>query len=178
MKVIETGQDWEIAALRSSFHVHFLFWRNFMDLKFMDKAFNYAKKAYDLNEVPIGAVIVKDDKIISFGFNTKESSNCSINHAEILAIKRAQKKLNNWRLIDCDIYVTLDPCPMCASAIKQARISNVYSAVENSDVNNYKLINEIFKSDSTNPSVNFFSNLDVDKARLLLNDFFEKQRKS
>jgi len=77
-------------------------------------------------DVPIGAVIVKDDKIIAEAANTREKENQTINHAEILVIKEANRILNNWRLNGCDLYVTLEPCPMCASAVVQARISNVY----------------------------------------------------
>ena len=144
MKVIETGQDWKIAALRSSFHVHFLFWRN---------------------------------EIIGVGYNVKEEKQSVLAHAELIAIKQASKKLNNWRLDNCDIYVTLDPCPMCASAIKQARIKSVFSACENSYTKNFDILNSIFKKDSTNSEVNFITNLDVEKSKKILSDFFKKQRK-
>ena len=109
-----------------------------MNNKYMDLAFKYAEDAFKLDEVPIGAVIVKNDEVISYGFNTKEKDCCVMSHAEIIAIKRAEEVLGNWRLEDCDLYVTLDPCPMCASAIKQSRIKNVYSALNNSDINNLK----------------------------------------
>jgi tRNA(adenine34) deaminase len=99
-----------------------------------------------------------------------------LGHAEINAIHDAEKKLKNWRLDGCDIYVTLDPCPMCASAIKQARISNVYSALNNSDFNNEKILNLIFNKDTCNSSVNFVSNLDSERSKKLLNSFFKKQR--
>ena len=103
--------------------------------------------------------------------------NCTA-HAEILAISEASKVLNNWRLDGCEIYVTLDPCPMCASAIKQSRISTVYSALSNSDKKNAHIIEEIFKKDKVNPSVEFKSNLFPQKSKILLNEFFEKQRNS
>lgn len=80
-------------------------------------------------EIPIGAVIVKDNKIIASAYNTRENSQIATHHAEILAIEKACKKLKSWRLDDCDIYVTLEPCPMCAGAILNARIKNVYYAV-------------------------------------------------
>ncbi len=149
-----------------------------MNKDYLNEAFKNAKIAYDLGEVPIGAVIVKNGEIISEAYNKKESMNCCTAHAEILAITEASKKLNNWRFENCDIYVTLDPCPMCASAIKQARIKNVYSALSNSDSNNKNIINEIFKSDSVNPSVNFVSDLDSTKSQIILNKFFQKQRNS
>ena len=176
MKVIETGQDWKIAALRSSFHVHFFFFGGIMNKKYMDLAFFYAEKAYNLDEVPIGAVIVKDDKVISYGYNLKESNNSSLEHAEMIAIKEASKKLNNWRLDGCSMYVTLDPCPMCASAIKQSRISYVYSALKNSDSKNSQLICKIFENDATNPNVFFISNIDSERSKKMLSSFFKKQR--
>ncbi len=147
-----------------------------MNLDYMEEAFNCAKIAYALNEVPIGAVIVKNNAIIGRGFNKKEKNKSVIEHAEIIAIKEAEKILNNWRLDECDIYVTLDPCPMCASAIKQSRIKNVYSACSNSFINNEKILKLIFETDNTNPSVNYVSNLNIEKSQEMLNSFFKKQR--
>ena len=92
----------------------------------MKLALKEAKKAYDKGEVPVGAVIVKDGKVISKAYNLKEIKNDTTNHAEILAIKKASKKLNSWRLIDCEMYVTLEPCSMCAGALIQSRIKKVY----------------------------------------------------
>ena len=94
--------------------------------KFMKEALKQAEKAYDKLEVPVGAVIVKDGKIIAKAYNQKEEKCDTINHAEILAIKKASKKLGTWRLIDCDMYVTLEPCSMCAGALIQSRIRKVY----------------------------------------------------
>ena len=147
-----------------------------MNLKYMEEACNCAKVAYNLNEVPIGAVIVKNNVIIGRGYNKKEKNMSVIAHAEIIAIEEAAKYLNNWRLDECDIYVTLDPCPMCASAIKQSRIRNVYSACNNSFINNEKILKLIFESDNTNPSVNYVSNLNVEKSQKMMNSFFKKQR--
>ena len=150
-----------------------------MNKIFFDEAFKEAGISFDLNEVPIGAVIVKDDKIIASAHNMKEADQCSISHAEILAIKKACSLLNNWRLDGADIYVTLDPCPMCASAIKQSRISNVYSALSNTDVAYQNIISSIFnENDSTNSKVNFETNIFPEKSRMLLNKFFKKQRKN
>ena len=147
-----------------------------MKQEFMDLAFLYAQKAYELDEVPVGAVIVKNNEIISFGFNLKEKNQSALEHAELIAIEMASKKLKNWRLEDCDLYVTLDPCPMCASAIKQARIKNVYSALNNGDDHNLKLIQEIFEGDKVNPKVNFVTNLDSLKSKKMLASFFKKKR--
>ncbi|MBQ3510844.1 MAG: nucleoside deaminase [Bacilli bacterium] len=148
-----------------------------MNLEYMEVAFKEAEKAFKRGEVPIGAVIVKNGKIIAKAFNNKEKKHCCIEHAEITAIKRASRKLKNWRLEDCDIYVTLEPCPMCASAIKQSRIKNVYSALKNSDINNIDIINRIFNADKVNPKVNFVNNLSVEKSTTLLQKFFSSRRK-
>ena len=147
-----------------------------MNRKFLDLAFKYAEKAYKNNEVPIGAVIVKDGKVIGYGYNQKEKKNSVLEHAEIIAIKMASKKLNNWRLDDCDIYVTLDPCPMCASAIKQSRIRNIYSALSNLDKKNEKVVVDILKKDKTNPKVNLITNIESDKSKKILNSFFNIKR--
>ena len=98
--------------------------------KFMSEAFKCAKKAKKLGEVPIGAVIVKDDKIIAKGYNLREKRKSATAHAEIIAIERACKKLNDWRLDGCEIFVTLEPCPMCAGAIFNSRISRIIYAAK------------------------------------------------
>ena len=92
----------------------------------MKEALKEACKAKLIDEVPIGCVIVKDDKIIARGHNQRETNQDPTGHAEIIAIKKASKKLNSWRLEGCDIYVTLEPCIMCSGAIIQSRISKVY----------------------------------------------------
>lgn len=94
--------------------------------KFMKEALKEAKKAYDKEEIPVGAVIVKDNKIIARAHNTKETKKIAINHAEILAIEKACKKLESWRLIGCEMYVTLEPCSMCAGALINSRIDKIY----------------------------------------------------
>ena len=94
--------------------------------KFMQLAIKEAKKAYDIDETPIGAVIVRDGKVISKGYNRRETKKNALMHAEIIAIDKACKKLGGWRLPGCEIYVTLEPCPMCMGAILQSRIEKVY----------------------------------------------------
>ncbi len=148
-----------------------------MNLEYMEYAFREAEKAYRHGEVPVGAVIVKNGKILAKSYNKKEKMHCCLCHAELLVIRKASKLLKNWRLEDCDIYVTLEPCPMCASAIKQARIKNVYSALQNKDDNNNILISKIFECDKVNPSVNFVNNLAVEKSETLLQKFFAGRRK-
>ena len=94
--------------------------------RFMKEAIKEARKAELIDEVPIGCVIVRDNKIIARGHNVRESEKNPIGHAEIMAIKKASKKLDSWRLEDCDIFVTLEPCIMCAGAIIQSRLRKVY----------------------------------------------------
>ncbi len=102
----------------------------------MDIAYKEAKKAYKIKEVPVGAVIVKDGKLIAKAHNLKEKRKNPLAHAEILCIEKACKKLQNWRLEDCDLYVTLYPCDMCLGAIKEARISRVYYAANRDNIKN------------------------------------------
>ena len=148
-----------------------------MKEEYMDIAFEEAKIGFNNDEVPIGVVIVKDDIIISKTHNNKNCDNLVTSHAEIVAIEEAEKLLKNWRLDGCDIYITLEPCPMCASAIKQARIDNVYCALSNSDSNNNQIINQIFNdNDTVNKSVHFETDLFVDKSKELLSLFFKNKR--
>jgi tRNA(adenine34) deaminase len=93
---------------------------------FMKKALEQACNALELDEVPVGAIIVRGDQIISVGHNLKETSKDPTAHAEILALRRASEVLGGWRLLDCDMYVTLEPCAMCCGAIIQARIRKLY----------------------------------------------------
>ena len=92
----------------------------------MKKALLEARKAFDIDEVPIGCVLVKDNEIIARGHNTRETSKDVTAHAEINAIRKANKKLDNWRLVDVDLYVTIEPCLMCMGAIYQSHIKNIY----------------------------------------------------
>ena len=97
-----------------------------MEEKFMKEALKEAQKAYNKLEVPVGAVIVKDGKIIARGYNQKETKTDTTKHAEIIAIQKASQKLKAWRLLDCEMYVTLEPCSMCAGALIQSRIKKIY----------------------------------------------------
>ena len=144
--------------------------------KFMDEALKQAEKALKKQEVPIGAVVVKDGKIISTGFNCRERKQNAIKHAEIIAIEKACKKLKSWRLEDCDMYVTLEPCPMCAGAIINARIKNLYfGALEpKSGAAGSKL--NLFSDYKFNHSVNVVSGVLEDECVTLLKDFFKMLR--
>ena len=149
------------------------------DYEYMLLALEEAKKAYDEGEVPVGAVIVKDDNVIAKAYNTKEKNKCSLDHAELSAIKFACGKLDNWRLIGTTIYVTLEPCPMCASAIKQSRINRVVYLLDNNDINTSKIVNEIFSLQDANAPVKKVK-LDISKFNeedtMILSNFFRKRR--
>lgn len=146
-----------------------------MKNKYMQMALEEAKKAFDQDEVPVGAVIVKDDAVIAKAFNTKEKNNNTICHAEILAITEASKKINNWRLDDCEMYVTLEPCPMCASAIQQSRISKVYYGLKNEDPKNSIILDMIFSNSKTNKGVSVEYTFSVE-IKELLQSFFNRKR--
>lgn len=147
-----------------------------MNIKYMKLAYKEALKALKDDEVPVGAVIVKNGKVIAKAYNMKESKQCGVYHAEILAIMRACKKLSNWRLENCDIYITLAPCPMCASAIKQSRISNVYCGLSNSDSSVMNITKEILENNDINSSVNLYTDLFSNEVSVLLKEFFENRR--
>ncbi len=144
--------------------------------EYMRLAIEEAKKALNLDEVPIGVVIVKDQEVIACGFNQKNTSNIVTRHAEIIAIEEANRVLGNWRLLDCELYVTLEPCPMCMSAIQQARISKVYYGVENKDSINSDIINMISRKSNTNPPVELYGGFLQSEITLLLTAFFKKKR--
>lgn len=148
------------------------------DNKYMNIALEEAKKALLDNEVPIGTVIVKNDEIIARAHNTKEKNNCVLCHAELLAIQQASLFLNNWRLDECDIYITLEPCPMCASAIRQSRIRSVYYGISNQNLNNEYIINQIFNTVDNNRVVPKVENCNNGKCREILQDFFAQKRKN
>ena len=115
------------------------------DELYMDIALQEAKKAYKKDEIPVGAVIVKNGKVISKAYNKKNKSNRVKDHAEILAIDKANRKLRNWRLEECEIYITLEPCPMCASAIEQARIGRLITGAVNNNKETSEISNQILK---------------------------------
>ena len=122
------------------------------DDKFMKKAIALAKKAGENDEVPVGAVIVKDGEVLSYAFNKRESKKDATAHAEIMAIQKACKKLSDFRLIDCDMYVTLEPCVMCTGAILNARIKNVYfgAYISNGSISAEELSNRAELNHKTN----------------------------
>lgn len=144
--------------------------------KFMKIAIKMAEKAKKRGEMPVGCVIVYKNKIISKGFNKKEKLKTALAHAEIIAIKKANKKLKNWRLNDCELYVTLEPCPMCASLIHQSRIKNIYFGCFNNNENNFEIIKKILVDKNSNNIVNIYGPFLEDECSNLLKKFFKKIR--
>ena len=141
---------------------------------FMNEAIKMAKKALSEDEVPIGAVIVKDNKIIAKGYNKREKLQDATKHAEIMAIEKACKKLGSWRLEDATIFVTLEPCPMCAGAISNARIKTlVYGAKEKSSSDN--LCEKILSSNRLNHKTQIIFQ-ENQECCTLLEEFFKDKR--
>ena len=142
----------------------------------MKEALKEAKKAELINEVPVGAVIVKDGKVISRAYNKKETTNSAINHAEIIAIQKANKKLNSWRLLDCEMYVTLEPCSMCAGAILQSRIKKVYIGTMDQKTGSCGSVFNLFDDYKFNHKVDIESGICKDEWEKILQDFFKNLR--
>jgi len=145
-------------------------------MKYMEMALEEAKKAYKNGDVPVGAVIVKDNKIISKAYNKKEKNNVSVYHAEILAIIKACKKLKTWRLDGCSLYVTLEPCLMCSGAIIHSRISKVYFATKNEKFGYVSSIDSLLNK-KNNHKVEIEEGLCKKQAQRILIDFFKNKRK-
>lgn len=140
----------------------------------MRKALLCAKKAAAMGEVPVGAVIVRNGKAVATGYNRRETDKNALRHAEITAIDRACKKLGGWRLWECDIYVTLEPCPMCAGAIINSRIRNVYIGApdkKNGAMGSVAALQDCF---THKPAV--FHGILADECSEMLSDFFSGLR--
>lgn len=149
-----------------------------MEEEFMKLALKEAKKAYQKLEIPVGAVIVKDGKVIAKAHNLKESHQDVTSHAEILAIRKAQKKLQNWRLQGCQMYVTLEPCPMCAGAIIQSRIKNLYYGASDEKTGAVGSVLNLMEDFKFNHIVNVEKGILKNDCENLLKDFFRELRKS
>lgn len=147
------------------------------DLKMMKAAYREALKAEKIDEVPIGAVIVKDGKIISRAYNKRETKQMATGHAEILAIEKACKKLGTWRLEDCELYVTLEPCIMCTGAIINARIKRVvFGAPEKRWLAFSQIINST-DSKLFNHHPSYTEGVYQEMCSWLISNYFKKKRK-
>ena len=146
-----------------------------MEDRFINIALDEAKIAYSLNEVPVGAVIICDNKIVAKAHNLKRSTNNIMNHAEIISIVEATQYIGDWRLNDCEMYVTLEPCPMCAGALVQSRIKKVYIGTESNIKNNKDVIKSILQNTDNNHRVEicYLNNKDCSQ---ILTDFFSEKR--
>ena len=144
--------------------------------KFMQEALKEAKKAYDKLEVPVGAVIVKDGKIIAKAHNLKETKTDTTKHAEILAIQKASKKLKSWRLTECEMYVTLEPCSMCAGAIINARINKIYIGALDEKTGAVGSVFNLLEDYTFNHHVEYESGILKDECEQILKDFFKDLR--
>ncbi len=143
--------------------------------KFMNEALKEAEKAYKKEEIPVGAVIVKDGKIIARAHNLKETKKSSILHAEILAIKKASQKLEAWRLENCEMYVTLEPCMMCMGAIINARIKKLYIGTLDPKTGACESVINI-KDYKFNHKVEIETGIQQKKCEYILKDFFKMLR--
>ncbi|SRR5690554_6902622 len=147
-----------------------------MKNKYMKLALEEAKKAYSKDEVPVGAIIVYNNEIIAKSHNLKHLNQDVTSHAEILAIKQAQEHLKTWRLEECDMYVTLEPCVMCAGAIIQSRIKNLYIGAKDPKGGASGSVINVFEN-PWNHTVNLEFGIMEEESSKLLKDFFKKLRK-
>ena len=147
------------------------------DESFMKQAVKQAKKAYDQLETPIGCVIVHEDKIIARGYNKRNMKKNTLAHAEILAINKASKVLGDWRLEDCTMYVTLEPCPMCAGAIVQARIPRVVIGSMNPKAGCAGSVLNLLQQDGLNHQVEITKGVLAEECSGLMTSFFRELRK-
>ena len=145
--------------------------------KFMKQALKEAKKAYEKLEVPVGAVIVKDGKIIAKAHNLKETKTDTTKHAEILAIQKASKKLESWRLLDCEMYITLEPCSMCAGEIINSRIKKVYIGALDEKTGAAGSVLNLFEDYKFNHKVEVEKGVMQEECENILKDFFKMLRK-
>ena len=143
---------------------------------FMKQALKEAEKAYKKLEVPVGAVIVKDGKIIARGYNQKENKKDTTKHAEIIAIQKASKKLETWRLNDCEMYVTLEPCAMCAGAIIQARLKKLYIGTMDPKTGACGSVLNLLKDFKFNHNVELETGILKDNCEQILKNFFKELR--
>ncbi len=143
----------------------------------MKKALELAKKAYDMGEAPIGAVVVKKStgQIVGEGYNRRETDKSPLAHAEIIAIEEAAKALGGWRLIDCELYVTLEPCPMCAGAIINSRIERVIYGAEDKKAGSLSSVINLFEL-PYNHKPQITSGVLQEECSQILSDFFKELR--
>ena len=148
-----------------------------MDEKYMKEALKQAKKAYAIEEVPIGCVIVHEEKIIARAYNKRNTKKSTLAHAELLAIEKACKKLGDWRLEECTMYITLEPCQMCAGAIVQARIPRVVIGTHNKKAGCAGSILNLLQMKEFNHQVELTSGVLEEECSEMMKQFFREMRK-
>jgi tRNA(adenine34) deaminase len=146
------------------------------DEKYMKMALKEAKKAYDINEVPIGCVIVRDDKVIGKAYNKRNTDKNVLSHAELIAIQQACKKTGDWRLEDCTMYVTLEPCQMCAGAMVQARLKKVVIGTMNAKAGCAGSVLNILQMEQFNHQVEIEKGVLEEECANMLTTFFSDLR--
>ena len=146
------------------------------DEKYMKAAIKQAKKAYALDEVPIGCVIVQNEKIIARGYNRRNTDKNTLAHAELSAIKKASKKTGDWRLEDCTMYVTLEPCQMCAGAIVQSRLKKVVIASMNPKAGCAGSVLNLLQMKQFNHQVEMETGILEEECSKMLSSFFKELR--
>ncbi len=144
--------------------------------KFMRAAIREAKKAYALDEVPIGCVIVREEEIIARGYNRRNTDKNTLAHAELSAIKKASKKCGDWRLEDCTMYVTLEPCQMCAGAIVQSRMKKVVIGANNPKAGCAGSVLNLLQMAAFNHQVEIEKGVLEEECSSMLSDFFRELR--
>ena len=144
--------------------------------RYMKEAIKQAKKAYAIDETPIGCVIVYEDRIIARGYNRRNTDKSTLAHAEITAIKKACKKLGDWRLEGCTLYVTLEPCPMCAGAIVQSRIDRVVVGSMNPKAGCAGSVLNILQTEGFNHQVEIETGILGEECSQMLSSFFRELR--
>ncbi len=147
------------------------------DYYFMERALKQAEVAFKKGEVPVGAVVVKDGKVISRGYNLRETTNDPTAHAELLAMKRASKKLDSWRLSGCTLYVTLEPCPMCSGVIVNSRIDRVVFGAYDQKAGCCTTLYHLCNDERFNHRAEILGGVMEDACAKILSDFFKEKRK-
>ena len=148
-----------------------------MNNQYMSIALKEAKKAYALGDIPVGAVIVKDNKVVAKAYNKKNKTKDPTNHAEILAIKKACKKLGDFRLEGSSMYITLEPCVMCMGAILNARISKVVFGAYDKESGYVQSNGQLFSGPTLNHKCKFEGGVEAEKCSKILQDFFKSKRR-
>ncbi|MGM0499484.1 MAG: tRNA adenosine(34) deaminase TadA [Bacillota bacterium] len=146
------------------------------DIKYMKMALAEARKAYQRAEVPIGAVVICNDQVVGRGFNLREQTQDPTSHAEMIALREAAKNEASWRLEDCQLYVTLEPCPMCAGAILQSRIKRLVYGASDPKAGAVNSLYQLLNDDRFNHQVEVEAGVMEKEAAQLLKDFFRDLR--